>query len=401
MKRFAYVCGDPGVPLPGTKGASAHVASIVTAFGQHGLVGTVHAARAESERLGVTPIVPLPSAALRAVRGDRRAHDEEAALFLASSARIECIEKPVDFIYERYSLWHTAGLARARELNVPFVLEVNSPLPEEARRFRTLDNVALANGVAALLLRAAELVFCVSDEVAEWAKNARGDRPGLHVLPNGVDEELFQPVPAATPRPAPLPPAGVPLIVFCGSFRPWHGLDDLLTAFHLLVQRPASVGAAASLRAAHLLLIGDGPERARIEARARELELSDRVHFTGQVPQSTVAQLAGAADVAAAPYPQRLEQFYFSPLKIFEFMALGLPIVSTALGQVSDLLGDGERGLVCAPGDTQQLAASLAHLLSDRAAARAMGLRGRRFVVENATWRQRCAQILAAIGALA
>lgn len=383
-QRFVYVCADPGIPIPGTKGASIHVQSVIEQLVRMGYAGEICAVRPEAETLGGVPVrkIELP------IRRKRKSVEErEARLFLGSlNSLIAAHDKP-NFIYERYTLWHAGGLARARELDVPFILEVNSPLPEEAKKFRGLANEPLAEGLARLLLREADGIVCVSEEVAAWVAGHRGHDGGVWVVPNGVDPERFAP---CHERPDELP-ADSPLVGFCGSFRPWHGLDELLDAFQIVVEE--------RVPEAHLVCVGDGPQRSSFEDSAQRRGIGDRVHITGQLPQSEVAHWIGDADVAVAPYPD-LDHFYFSPLKIFEFLALGLPVVSARVGQIPDLVPHARRGYLYSPGDERGLADAMSHLLEDRDEARRIADAGHQWVLENATWEKRVEEILRRIGEL-
>ncbi|MFQ5653288.1 MAG: glycosyltransferase family 4 protein [Planctomycetota bacterium] len=386
MRHFTYVCADPGIPVPGSKGASIHVASVCHAFREAGLDGEVFTLRPEAESMDGLAVhrIEVPPRRKR-----KSVEDREARLFLASLNSLIAPGNRPDFVYERYSLWHCGGLARARELEIPFILEVNSPLPVEASSFRSLANQDLAEGIAQLLLRDADGIVCVSDEVAKWVVDRRGHRRGVWVIPNGVDPDLFSP--RHEPRPRPLPPVGVPLIAFSGSFRPWHGLEDLLVAFRILV--------SSRVHDAHMVCVGDGPMRQQFEENVRSSGMANRVHITGHLPHQEVPNWLRGADVAVAPYPD-LDHFYFSPLKIFEFLSLGLPTISCDVGQVPELLPHQERGLLCAPGNPEELAAAMEQLLNNRLEARRMADRGRRWVLDNATWSKRVSEILTRIDAL-
>ncbi len=386
MKRFIYICADPGVPVPGTKGSSIHVECVCRAFAAAGLAGVVYAASPTDERVAGLPLgnLGIPPAP----RGESP-QQAEARLFLADTAAVLADSTPADFVYERYSLWHTAGLARARELDVPFILEVNSPLPEEARRYRTLEHEARADGVAELLCEEADGIVCVSAEVAAWVSKLRGGSENVWIIPNGVDAERF--APRRGSRPAALPARNVPLIAFAGSFRPWHGLDDHVEAF---AQLPA-----ASHYGPHLVCVGDGPEREALKRKFAMLGVASRVHLPGRVPHADVPVWIGGADAAVAPYPA-VEGFYFSPLKIYEFMALGLPIVASAIGQVRDIVPDGERGFLYPPGNAAALAATISRVITDHAEAERRAENARAWVLEHATWNVRVREILERIAAL-
>jgi glycosyltransferase involved in cell wall biosynthesis len=385
-KRFAYNCADPRIPVPGGKGASIHVKSVCRALQGLGLDGEVFTVRPEAESLCGLPVRPI---SIPRRRKRKSIEDRETRLFLASlNTSISMMQKP-DFIYERYTLWHAGGLAHARELDVPFILEVNSPLPVEAKNFRNLANLPLAEGIAQLLMRDADGIVCVSEEVAEWVRSLRGHASGVWVIPNGVDDELF--TPNGRSRPAGLPESETPVIAFSGSFRPWHGIDDMLDAFHILVRETGSD--------AHLLLVGDGPMRDDFESKARSFGLHDRVHITGMVSHQEVPEWLEGATMAVAPYPQ-LEHFYFSPLKLYEFLALGLPVIATDVGQIRDVIPDGERGLLCPPGSPEALASAMNEILSDAERSQQLARAGRKWVLDNATWHHRVREILTNVSEL-
>jgi len=384
MKRFAYICADPGIPLPGAKGASNHVASVCRALRDAGLHGTIYAARAEGSTLEGFPLEPLPPDRERA---DETAAGREVRHFLTGLRRDLEVPAACEFVYERYSLWHVGGLALARTTGVPFVLEVNSPLPDEQARYRALVHEQLACGVAELLMRQANAVVCVTPVVAQWVRELRGTESGVWVIPNGVDPTLFSPDGDANAS-----DAAEPTIAFCGSFRPWHGVGDLLEAFRIVV--------AEHVPRARLLCVGDGPLRGEFERSVRDAGLGSRVHVTGLVPQEEVPRWLRRARIAVAPYP-RIDDFYFSPLKIYEFLCMALPVVAAATGEIPSLVRDREHGLLYEPGRPRELARALAYLLNHESEARAMGARGREWVLQNATWSRRVDTLLSGIETLA
>ncbi|MGE4618522.1 MAG: glycosyltransferase family 4 protein [Planctomycetota bacterium] len=376
MKRFTYVCADPGVPLPGMKGASVHVASLCKAFQQHDLVGQIHTVRAEASSIHGFPLIPID---LPPRRKHKSVEDRENRLVLA---RLEHDGETPDFIYERYSLWHPGGLYLARKLQIPFILEVNSPLPLETKKFRQLANEPLAEGLTRLLLREADGVVCVSEEIAQWVVSERKHDYGVAVIPNGVDEDLFDPDKAK--RPEELPGEKTPLIGFTSTFRPWHGTEDLLESFRILIKEHKSP--------AHLLCIGDGPERSRFMQIAADLELQDRIHCPGNLPHEQVNHWLSSCSIAVAPYPE-LDEFWFSPIKIFEYFCCGLPVVGSNVGQVRDLIST-DRGDLVAVGDHRAMASSMEKLLSTPEASRKLGENARSWVLKNATWKIRASQVL-------
>ena len=187
---------------------------------------------------------------------------------------------------------------------------------------------------------------------------------------------------------------GVPLIHqspftigFVGTLKPWHGVEVLLEAFARL---------AGSDESARLRIVGDGPLREALAAQALRLGVSQRVDLVGAVaPQDMPGELA-TMDVAVAPYP-RLPDFYFSPLKIYEYLAAGVPVVASDIGPCWDILDGGGLGVLVAPGDVIELAAVLAGLRSDARLRAELGESGRRAAVTRHDWSLVVSRILTTI----
>ena len=187
-------------------------------------------------------------------------------------------------------------------------------------------------------------------------------------MPNGVN-------PARFPK---VDPAEGPFTVgFLGSLKPWHDTATLIEAFALLRAGPVPD--------ARLLIVGDGPDRARIEARLDTRGLGDVAHLTGAVPASDVAEWLGRMHVAVAPYGSD-QPFYFSPLKIYEYMAAGLPVLASRVGDLPEVLNGGALGLLADPDDPASLAAALARLAQDPALCARLGAAARSHVLAHRTW---------------
>src|SRR5207245_6533697 len=169
------------------------------------------------------------------------------------------------------------------------------------------------------------------------------------VVHNGVDLERFE---SASGKPVRhrhgLGRADV--VGFVGSLKPWHGVDLLLHA------------AAGLDQAVKVLIVGDGPQRKEVEGLARSLHMDDRVVFTGAVPHHVVPDYLAAMTIGAAPYRGQLD-FYFSPVKVAEYLAAGLPVVASRQGELPDLVG--EAGLLVTPDDASELREALHRVLSD------------------------------------
>jgi glycosyltransferase involved in cell wall biosynthesis len=333
--RVFQVCADPGIAPDGTKGASVHLRSIATGL----------------RRLGheVTTFTRRPAADPRGEPGLRRLCGTDSLL-----AEAAAVGAP-DLVYERYSLGHRDGLAVARALGRAFVLEVNAPLVDEARRHRPASVGPEDAEIEAHLLREADLVVAVSNPLADIVRAVRGDARPTIVVPNGceITQEVADPGSAR------------PVLAFLGHPKPWHGAERLPGILSRLVDRGHDVS---------LLVIGGARGIEPLEQAASIVGVSDRVDVTGEVEHRRVGGLLASAAVGVAPYP-RHDPFYFSPIKVVEYMAAGLPVVTTDQGDVAALV-DGA-GLVVDPDDIEAFADAVHALLVDAALRRRLGRTGR------------------------
>ena len=145
-----------------------------------------------------------------------------------------------------------------------------------------------------------------------------------------------------------------------------------------------------------LRLVGNGPQRAAIEEQAARLSVADRVDLVGAVPPERMPEELARIDVAVAPYPQ-LPDFYFSPLKLYEYLAAGLPVVASDIGPVGDVLDDGRLGVLVTPGDVTELAAALVGLRGDAALRAELSSLGRRAAVSRHDWSLVVSRILTTV----
>jgi glycosyltransferase involved in cell wall biosynthesis len=379
--RVAYVCMDQGVPVYGAKGCSVHVQEIVRAFTRRGASVDLFAARVGGESPDDFTSAPIRLHHIGRLPGGQTAERERAAL--AANQQLDATlrrEGPFDLVYERYSLWSFAGMHYARDGGIPGLLEVNAPLIEEQARERALENRAAAEVVARQAFAAAHALLAVSRPVAEYLDGFEVTRGRVYVLPNGVDAGRVHPqVPPRRP-----PESGSFVIGFIGTLKRWHGLQTLVAAFDLL-QRSAPE--------ARLLIVGSGPEEPSLVSELQRRNLLERAHFTGPVAPSDIPALLTSMHVAVAPAPA-VENFYFSPLKIFEYMAAGLPIVASAVGQMTEIIREDHTGLLCRPDDPAALASALDTLRRDPLLRARIGRTARAAVLESHTWDQALERVL-------
>lgn len=370
--RIAYVCADPGIAVfDCRKGCSIHVQEMLRALRLLG--NDVELFAANTRGTAPADLASIPVHALLLPPRELEPSAREQALLQANESLRTALEDagPFDLLYERYSLWSFAGMQYAEARGVPGVLEVNSPLAEEQSAYRTLVDEKSANRVAETCFRKATVVCAVSDEVRDFVARVVGTDDRIRVLPNGVDPKRF---PEYCRRGRAY---GTPFNVgFVGSLKPWHGVDRLISAFSIVHKK---------YRASRLVLVGDGPERKNIEAQLVSLELSGVATLYGAVDPAEIPDLLADMDVGVAPYPV-IDGFYFSPMKVYEYMAAGLPVVASEVGQLRQLIVDEVDGLLCPPGDTAALAEALLCLQRDPSLRLRLGNAARAKVISAHTW---------------
>ena len=363
--RVAYICADPGVPVFGAKGASVHVQEILRAWRARGASLHLYCTRLGDEvpaDLRDLPVTHLPVPGVDA--GEREHAQRRAAVQLADAV----LADGADIVYERYSLFSPALAvigARDAHARITRILEVNSPLIEEQARHRTLVDAPGAWAILRSQVGAADRVVAVSAPVGDWIGRHTDAGQRLRIVPNGVNTDRIRASATSAPQ------GGRAVVVFVGTLKPWHGLE-------ILIEAAALAGSAWQLR-----IVGDGPLRQSLRdlAAARDVP----VDFRGAVAPEHIAGELSDAIVAVAPYPAS-DDHYFSPLKIFEYAAAGLPVVASDIGQVPQIVSHGETGLVVPPSDATALAAGIDALVLNPDRAARLGRAGRARAVAEHSW---------------
>lgn len=423
--KIAYICADPGIPVLGNKGASVHVREITGALVSLGHRVHIYAAaggrEAEPKGEANTPRAPFtvlaPSdrvkrnARLLAGRlslangSNHHAHlESEMVHLLADSEFIQAALPDLrhldpDVIVARHAFFSAAGPALARELGCPCILEVNAPVVEERRRYWDLALADEAEAVEQEAFSRSDLMVAVSQGVRSYLLRCGVPSEKALVLPNGVNLGRFHPQVDGQAVRGRYRLDGSLVIGFAGSLKPWHGVDSLIRAFTDIRQEfRAKARIAPRLR---MLIVGDGPQRGPLTELCHGLALQEVVVFTGAVSYDEMPAHLAAMDIAVAPY-RSSQGFYFSPLKIMEYLAMGKPVVAPPLGQIPSLLKSGSEacGLVYAPTDRAGLRSALLTLIQDTELRRELGARGAAHARAHLSWEVIARHLMDTAGAM-
>ena len=192
---------------------------------------------------------------------------------------------------------------------------------------------------------------------------------------NGFDDSIFHPgVDGSHYRQKYQLPENAIVIVFVGSFQPYHRVDLLLEAFNTIKEKSS----------VYLLLVGDGGALPASQALTSRLGLQDRVRFTGRVPYSDVPFLLAAGDIAVMPATND----YGNPMKIYEYMALGKAVVAPNQPTITEIATHGHDSLLFDAENVASLAAALNDLVCDEQLRGNLGLNGSQRAKDN-SWIKR------------
>lgn len=378
-------------------GSLGHIGGVIEGLSRAGMTPVF----ASVERLPtVPPCVPLLELSPGPPRWPRT--EQTLLAFNASvvrQAKAQLQGRMPRFIYQRHALGAYAGLALARHFRVPLVLEYNGPETWVARHWGTgLQEPALLKRCEDVVLRRADLIITVSDVLRRELLGRGVPAARIEVIPNGVNIERFHPNRSVDALRRSLGLEAKTVVGFIGTFGPWHGVEVLVQAFARVLRRLPAM--RDTLR---LLLVGHG-SRARAVTELIEHEgIGANVVMTGTVAQSAGPDYIALFDIAVAPTVPNPDgtPFFGSPTKLFEYMAAGKPIVASGLGQVAEVLRDGENGLLVAGGDIDALAQALIALVRDADLRSRLGGAARRDAERAHSDAARAEQLLQALQRLA
>jgi len=290
-----------------------------------------------------------------------------------------------DVIYLRQGLFEVFPPILARLFGVPYVIEKNGIMEDEFRS-RGFSEIVIK-----ILRLAEEINFRLSDKIVcvtegikrEIVRRYKVNEGKLVVIPNGANIELFRPLDKHECRRKLGLEEGAFYIGFVGSFAPWQGLD-------ILIEAAKQVKKQGYFQIKYIL-VGSGERESIIRKSVREYGLEQEILFSGRVAYGQVVYYINACDITVAPFTK---ERIASPLKLFEYLACGRPVIASRVDGIKEVIEEGKCGYLFEPGDAEELAKRIIQSYQERDALQEMGLRGRRLVENKYSWRMTAKRIV-------
>ena len=388
--RIMYLRSTPG---PGTQvgGAASHIKGVVEGLIQLGaeveMVSNDRIAGFDDTKTPVTLIEAVSS------NGTRATFDINNNLNFTRALLPLINGNSPDFLYQRYARFSWAGVVAALNTKRPLFLEYNGSEVWVGRHWDRVGKLELLERYERLNLEAATRIFVVSEVERRNLENRGIDPHKIVANPNGVDTDTFHPGVGGVDVRSSLGLSNEEVVVgFVGTFGPWHGVLVLAEAIKALpCDQPL-----------RFLFVGNGSLHGDVQHALRNEVEKKRVIFTGPVSHKEVPGLLDACDILASPHVPLADgsEFFGSPTKLFEYMAMGKGIVASRLGQIGEVLRDGETAVLVEPGDVLALANAIERLAESKTLRSRLGEKARETAVQNYTWKHNAQRVLDAYSSL-
>jgi glycosyltransferase involved in cell wall biosynthesis len=284
-----------------------------------------------------------------------------------------------DLIYERTTSNSLAPTFLARRWKIPIVQEVN--VTSTVGRLRPLVLKGVTRAIERWMLRRTTAFVTVSEQFKTMMTSEGYPAERILVCQNAVDPDRFNPeavAPAARPEHV---PADALVAGYVGAFVPYHRLDRLVEVARAL---------APDYPKLRWLLVGDGVERPKVEALLDSYRLRDRFWMPGAVAHEEVPGYVNAMDVALLPHSERFN----SPMKLFEYLAMGKPVVAPEVPAIDEIVTDGINGLQFEAGNVDAFRTALLRALDDAELRARLGTTARQEILANHTWQRNAVRVL-------
>ncbi len=281
----------------------------------------------------------------------------------------------IDFVYERYALFHFGGLLAAKHNKIPVILEVNTPYAYAWNRYDKLYYKTLSRKIEKWVFENADQIIVVSEALKDYLIKMGIESNKIKSMQNGINCEKFNRdyTSAATGIRQDLGLENKTIVGFIGSLRRWHGVDLLIEIIPQLAQNYHDV---------HFLIVGSGELENDFKNQMAIHGCESFVTFTGRIPHEEIPKYIQVMDIPLMPN----SNFYGSPMKIFEYMAMEKPVIAPRLKPIQEVIKENENGILVEPGNASSLKDGIIELLKSKEKQQSYGTNNRRKVFNEYTW---------------
>lgn len=292
-----------------------------------------------------------------------------------------------DILYQRHSIFNASGVLLSMHFKIPLILEVNHSEVWVKKNWSRLFFERLATKIEKFAFENSDVIGAVSKITKEEISKLGANPDKIVVNPNGVDEIKFNPDIDDESIRQKFGLSEKFIVGFTGTFTRWHGVETLFNAALKICSFRNDIS---------FLFIGDGNLRTALETETINLNLTDRIIFTGIVPHDDISMFLAACDVLVSPHLgfQSGERFFGSPTKLFEYMAMGKAIIASDLEQIGEIIQHDFNGLKFKPGDVDDLINNILRLVHEPELRIKLGNNARQSVIENYTWKDNAKRVL-------
>jgi len=298
------------------------------------------------------------------------------------------------FIYQRYSKGNFVSLLLKRKFQVPFICEYNGSLSWISKKWygHKVFHEKLINNIELLNLKYSDIIVVVSEEMKEELLQKGIDERKILVNPNGVDINVYSPnIDGSEIKQKYNLSNSQVLIGFIGTFGKWHGAEVLTEAFGMLLRENPNLKESL-----FLILIGDGITMSEVKQKINQYNIEKNVILTGQIPQSMGPKYLSICDILVSPHIPTPDgtKFFGSPTKLFEYMAMGKPIIASNLNQIGRILENEVTAILTKPGDPYSIKDAILKLINNKELCDFIAKNAREKVISEYTWEKNVSRVI-------
>ncbi len=295
-------------------------------------------------------------------------------------------EQP-DFIYQHHADFSFSGSKLKRDTGLPFFLQCEGVQQWVKKNWGKLYMPKLLRIAEQTQWEMADAIFVISQKVKDMMVEYGADADKIHVHPSAVDPDQFTPEVDGEWVKKKYRMEDNYIVGFTGTFAPWHGIEVLAESVKHIIKHIPN---------AKVLLVGDGELRPRIEEIIKRDNVEDKVVITGVVPYPTVPNHLKACDVLLSPCVSNDDEsgFFNSPVKLFEYLGIGKPIIATDVGQQGEVIIDNDNGLLIPEKSPGAIAEAVYKIYKDPDLSVRLSKFARRAAVEKYDWKVNAAHVI-------